>query len=196
VGGLLRLAHQWRCWERPVETWRPTTGFAPRQFGHLSRHLLARCPVPGFMDSALLAPVSEAMALWFHHLGSGRTLCTAPGLTVPLTKRAAYHFLGAPVDYTVVQAIRWGQVLAYGGDAPLARAVAMTGMGRQFGSESEETFRRSALQWLVNHAPDPADVGPVVEYLEHRRRRDREFAMRGRSLRAVLQRVDQWHRAG
>lgn len=195
---LLRLARLHDRWLRPLETWRPTSRNASRQFGHLARHLLAHYPVPHFLDSLFFTPGTAQSDGWFYHLGTGGNLRTAPRLSAALTKRMAHHALQAPDDFQVMQAIRWGQVLGLGGDRRLARAVVATNLGRQLWDRRDEEWWLTVIHWFVNHPLlDPVHVGPIVDYAHYRRYEAEEppgdFSMTGRSPAAVLRLVDEWH---
>ena len=48
---LVRLNDQRHRWVRPLSSWKVTSHNRRRQFSSLIRHLLARYPVPAFMDS-------------------------------------------------------------------------------------------------------------------------------------------------
>jgi hypothetical protein len=93
-----------------------------------------------------------------------------------------------------VQAVRLGQVLGLGGGPPLARALCHTELGRSLGSEEEETFWLTVIQWLVNHPDMPClQVGPLVDLARARRQRDGEFSLKGRTVQSVLRHIREWH---
>jgi hypothetical protein len=190
------LAELSNRWERPLAAWSPGSRNVERQFAQLARHLLARYRVPAFMDSVLLAPHTLVHPAWFHHVGSGQNLRTAPGLTARLTKRQAHCALLAPESCrTLIQAIRWGQVRGLGGELRLARAVTATWLGRQLLTPEAEAWWATVFQWLSQHPMlDPVHVGPIIDYVHFRWLRDRGFRMAGRSPLALLALVDEWHR--
>jgi hypothetical protein len=191
MAGLLNLARQKRYWVRPVEEWRPSSRSAERQFSQLARHLLAKYPVPEFMDSVLLGRCPRDAEHWFRHIGQGGSIRTAPSMPLPLTKRMAHQFLRAPDGSTVVQALRWGQVTALGGSPRLAHAVNATELGSDLWERPQEEWLLTVLQWLVNQPMlDPAHVQPIVSYVTGRRRRDRRFEMPGRTPRALLELIE------
>jgi hypothetical protein len=198
VLALLRLARHYDSWLRPVDAWRPTSHNPSRQFGQLARHLLARYPVPAFMDSVFFTPATAGTEGWFRHLGTGNNLRTAPGMTVPLTKKMAHHALEAPEHFDVLQAVRWGEVLGLGGTRRLAAAVAATNLGRQMWGPGDEAWWLTILHWFVNHPElDLAQVGPIIDFAHYRRSEAEEppghFDIKGRSPAALLRLVDQWH---
>lgn len=101
-------------WVRPLIEWVPDSYNLSRQFASLLRHLLARYAVPRFMDRAWFGDENEHRR-WFIHIGNGHNIRTARGLPVTLTKKMAHHVLQAPDDFTVQEALRWGQARALGG---------------------------------------------------------------------------------
>jgi len=57
-----------------------------------------------------------------------------------------------------------------------------------------EVFWQGVLVWLGANPMLPASqVGPLVDYIAHRRRQDASFSMRGRSVLALLRRMREWH---
>jgi hypothetical protein len=107
VDALIALnARRWQ-WIAELDDWRPASHNARKQFSSLARHLLARFPVPGFMDQAWFRrdAGSERFRDWFVHLGAGKNIRTLP-TPIPMSKLMAHHFLLAPDDYGIEGAIR------------------------------------------------------------------------------------------
>jgi hypothetical protein len=167
--GLLDLALHHADWLRPVETWCPAAQNPWPLLSSLAQHLLALYPVPGFMTSVWLErPPGQKLPQheWYKHLGRGENIRTAQ-LPLRLTKAMAHWFMQAPHHYTAVAALRWGQVRGLGGSKALARAVAGTRLGKVL---ENEDFWESVAQFFVNHPKlDLAQVGPVVDFLQHQR---------------------------
>ncbi len=210
VDGLTALCRRHRDWIRAPGDWRPRTHNARRQFASLARHLMARYPVPAFMDAAWLRRDADAERYrdWFLLIGGGGNIRKhrAP---IALTKRAVHHFLRAPEHYSVEQALRWGQILALGGDERLVAAVVATRLGRSFANED---FWVTVLHFFVNNPGlERGQVGPIVDYLQSQRfARPLEFvarglrerrpppqpnlSMKGRTADSLLRQVEAWHR--
>ena len=169
VEGLLAIAGHSNDWIRPVSGWKPATHNTRRQFSSLARHLLARWPVPAFMDSVwFLGAGSEARRRqgWFLHLGRGANIRTAD-LPLAYTKRMAHHFMQAPADLAVDGALRWGQIRAIGGSERLVRTVLGTRLAAGF---EHDDFWITVLRFFVaNPMLDRAHVGPLIDYI-HRQR--------------------------
>ncbi len=209
LAGLLALA---TChWLRPVEGWEPAGEGLRPQFASLVGHLLAAYPVPAFLASAWPRESSDEAWRhrgWYMQVGAGQNIRHAD-LPLPYTKRMAHHFLRAPDHSSVGGALRWGQVRGLGGSADLARAVASTRLGRSFEAED---FWATVVLFLVAHPEiHLAQVGPVVEYLQHRKFVPEEvladddellalgppqpdLSMKGRTPRALLRQVGEWRR--
>ena len=209
VEGLGEVARRCGRWLAKPETWRPSVHNSRRQFGGLVRHLLCQYDVPAFMDAIWLqGKATRYQQDWFLHVGNGGNIRKA-GTPVDLTKRMAHLFLQAPDGYTIEEALRWGQILGLGGDTSLVDAVNATHLGRSF---AEEAFWSKVVHFFVNNPMlDPDQVGPMVDYIQHRKFEPAEivhsggervvgsppqpnFSVKGRSINKLLQEVDVWHR--
>ena len=173
------LARHHQDWVRPVEDWQPASHNPRKQFGSLARHLLAQYEVPNFMDAAWFregAAEAGRRQGWFKHVGAGGNIRTAD-VPVHLSKMMAHHFLLAPDDLTVDNALRWGQVAGQGGSEALARAVIGTHLGTRF---EQEDFWESVILFLVNNPMlDPACVGPVVDFIHNQKYVPHEIVLPG-----------------
>lgn len=210
VDAIARLAAAWPHWLREPEPWAPRTHNPRRQFASLGRHLLARYEVPALFDAVWMDD-SEASAdgrLWYAHVGRGGNLRAAPRLPFPLTKMMAHHALRADADLSPVQALRWGQLVGLGASPRVARAAALTRLGRAC---EDEAFWLGFAHLLANSPmADPRQVGPVVDYLFAQKFEPvgrvwdngsfRELgppqpglSMKGRSFQSLLRQVRVWH---
>jgi hypothetical protein len=207
---LLALARMWRCWLRQPEEWRPQTHNARRQFSSLARHLFAAWPVPAFLDSVWFrgqSPAAQRQQGWFVHVGRGENIRTAD-LPLTYTKRMAHYFMQAPSDLSVEGALRFGQILALGGNGEIARAVIATRLGTEF--EAEE-FWSTVLAWFAAHPLlDTARIGPIIDYLHNQKFVPHDYlvapgaverrgppqpnlSMKGRTPESLLKQVEAWH---
>jgi PcfJ-like protein len=210
VDALIKLNRRRWQWIAPLDSWRPGSHNARKQFSSLVRHLLARFPVPAFMDQVWFRSDadSERLREWFVHLGAGKNIRTVT-TPIPLTKIMAHHFLKAPDNYSIEGAIRWGQVHALGGDRQLIEALLGTRIGQQF--EHNEFWTSVIRFFVVNPLLDRRHVGPIVDFLHSQRFETREIVvapgevelqpppqpnltMRGRTAQGLLAQVERWHR--
>lgn len=198
VAAVCAMATHQYAWIRQPENWKPQTHNARRQLGALARHLFAKWPVPVFMDSVWLEGRGAAALrkqCWFIHLGQGRSIREAD-VPVTLTRTMAHQFLQAPPDVTVHEALRWAQVRALGGSARLFRAIAGTRLRDDF---AHDEFWQTVLQFVAsNRLLDPDRVGPMIDYIHSRKFEgdhppEPGFSMKGRSVAALLERVEEWH---
>ena len=200
---LCALAFHYSHWIRTPESWTAKHHGLRAQFSELARHLFAYYPTPQFMDCVWFAGVSEPaqkQQLWFVHIASGKNIRTAD-LPLNCSKRMAHLFVSAPDNFTVIQALRWSQIIALGGGNQLADAVLQTRMGESF--ECEE-FWRTLVHFFVNNPMlDVSCIGPIVDYVNNQKYVSRgqegplqpDFSMKGRQPGPLLLLVDTWHNA-
>ena len=207
IQGIAALANHHESWIRSVETWKVKKHNRDRQFSELARHLLAAYAVPLFMDSVWFSG-NRLHQDWFKHIGTGQNIRTAPDVPISLTKKMAHHFLKAPKDYTISEALRWGQVHALGGDRYLVDALRQTRLTRGF---SNDDFWVNVIRFFIaNPMLDVSHVNPIVDYIWHQRYENQRvfiergvareigpaqpnFSMRGRTPETLLRQVEAWH---
>jgi hypothetical protein len=194
-------------WIAELEDWQARGRGARSLFDSLVRHLLCKYPVPPFLLSAfhirgLTGDVMGALIRLFAHIGKGgsvykatkREIGTLPAVCpVPLTKKMCHLFITSKTPLNMMEALRTAQVLGYGGDARLARAICGTSIGRVI--YTNEDFWATVIQWLCGQAMlDPNEIGPIVDWIDHRKRENRNFAMKGRNAVSVMKAMRVWHR--
>lgn len=209
IDAIVRLNSRRGQWIRSLESWRASTHNMRRQFSSLLRHLFARYSVPIFMDSAWFRNDKGSYKLrdWFIHIGSGNNIRTAK-TPIPITKRMAHHFSDAPDDYTIENALRWGQVHSMGGDRRLTESLLGTRIGSSF---ENDNFWLTVVRFFISHPLlDRSHVGPVIDFLSYHKFEVQEVAvgpgvveqhpppnpnltMRGRTPDSLLRQVSDWH---
>ena len=201
IRGIIALVNHHKRWIRPLETCRGRrrSRYPKKQFRSLVRHLFAAYNVPGFMDHVWFDGDGIHQE-WFIHVGAGGNIRTAPGLPLPLTKKMAHHFLKAPGDYTVEEALCYGQVYALGGNRRLVQVLRRTQLIETFG---DNDFRLSVLRFFIaNPMLDLAHVHPIIDYIWNQKYvgdgnigpPQPNFSMKGRDPEVLLRRVEEWHR--
>lgn len=210
--GLSSLARHHSDFVRSPEDWIPTSKNSRRQFGHLTRHLLAQFPdVPDFLDAAWIGPVDEEhqrQQAWFLHLGNGGNLRTAPDLPLHLTKGMAHECLQTPDLTPVLKGLRRAQIHGQGGWSGLVDAIGSTQLGRSF---EQEDFWSTVVTFFIRHPMlDPVHVGPIIDYLHQQKFVGAEvlqlggelahepppqpnLTMKSRSIEKLLRQVEEWH---
>lgn len=194
---------------RAVESWRPRTKNSARRIASLARHLFANWDVPRFLDTAWSddGPNGDLYRNWFLHLGAGNNIRTGD-LPLLYTKKMAHAFTLAPDDYSVIEALRWGQVHGLGGDARIVEGLRGTLICQTF---DDDEFWVSVVRFFLRHPMlDTVHFGPIVDYLRNQRFVSDEvvdadgrvhvipppqpnLTMNGRTPDSLLAQVEAWH---
>ena len=209
IDALSVLAKHHSFWLRPVEDWRPRSHNARRQFSSLVRYLLARYPVPIFMDCVWFkrwTAEAQRQQRWFQEIGDGKSPRQLD-LPITFTKRMVHHFLRAPSDYTVEAVLRWAQVLGLGGNVRLVEGILGSRLATDF---DHEEFWGSVIRWFIaNPMLDTAQAGPIVDYIHHQKFQSQEiavdlgqtenrplqpdFSIQGRTPASILRQMREWY---
>ena len=194
---------------RRCEDWKATGESLRLEFRSLASYLLARYPVPGFMDSVWdLPPGPEAFRqqAWYIRVARGESFRS---LNIPLTvtKRMEHFIRQAPDHYTVTQALRYGETVGVGGSVKLAREVAASKLGQRV---EYFQFWRTVLLFFVNHPEmDLALVKPIIDFVQankfageeivtahgtgYRQAPWPDFSIKGRTVASMLRLVQEWN---
>ena len=206
---LKNLAARQGLWLRPPDTWQPVTTNLRPAFRSLAQHLLARYPVPGFMDSVWdlpAGPEAFRQQAWYIRLGRGASVREL-NLPLLLTRNMAHWVRLAPDHYTVFQALRYGEIRGLGGSEELGREIVLGRLGR---SIEHPEFWRTVLLFFVRHPEMPIEhANPMVDFgqenkyggedvlTEHGAERRVPpwpgFSMEGRTLKSMMRLVSAWH---
>ena len=208
IKGIEAIANHHNSWIRPIEDWHVRRHNRSHQFTVLLRHLFAAYEIPAFMDCVWMAD-NASHQNWYVHIGLGQNIRTVPDLPTPLTKKMAHHFLQTPKQYTVEEALRWGQVHALGGDKRLAEALRGTKVINDF---KHDDFWMNLFRFFIqNPMLDVSHVHPIIDYIWSQKFQVRRvyvdigveeivdppqpnFSMNGRTPETLLRQVNDWHR--
>lgn len=194
-------------WIRDFTSWKAKSYNREKQFYSLIHHLFAHYEVPAFITRGYMSGDKMAQNL-FIHIGLGFSVRKFTGFKLQMSKRVAHHFMQAPEDCTINEAILWGQTIAMGGSPTLSQAVRAS--LREISTE-QQAFWHSVIQFFIdNPSLKSSQFGPVVDYiraLKYERERiirpggkvkmkDPEkpnFSMKGRNPKTLLDLVEKWH---
>jgi hypothetical protein len=208
INRLKNVAERHRFWLRSCETWAADCGNLRPLFHSLVHHLFAQYPVPHFIDSVWdlpTGPEAFRQQSWSIRLGRGDSLRSL-NLPITLTRRMEHHARRAPDHYTVMQALRYGEMRGLGGGERLAREVAASRLGRDL---SHAAFWRTVLMFLAARPELPLQhVGPIIDFihankfageevltatgLERRTAPWPQFSIHGRTTQSLLRMIGAW----
>jgi len=187
-------------WQRSADQWIPKGRGTRTAMRSLVDHLLVKYPIPGFLYAALLTEeygrrLNKLKSKFVAHVAAGRSIYQGIKnglLPVPLTKRMCHLLMGTPPGIAFIPAIRRAQVLGYAGEESLAAALAHSQLGERF--MADEHFWATVVHWFCRQDEiDLAQVDPLLDYIAHRRGENQLPSMRGRSIRAMVRGMEEWH---
>lgn len=185
---------------RPVEDWEPRGHGRDTLFRSLAVHLLCQYPTPPFLWSVCFADSDSASTLLpvVANIAKGGSLYQAvqsEAFPIPFPRKLCHEFLRSSSQLGIIEAIRFTQVKAAGGSKRLHQALMGTELGRCVLSRTDEAFWATVIDWFGRQGPlfDPTQIGPLVDYIRHRRHENIAFSMKGRVPNALLRDMDQWH---
>ncbi len=204
---LLAVFGQINQWLRMPKGWVPTqTENAQAILSDLIHYLFTQYEVPKFMDDAWRQG-NAAHIDWFMHLGKGQNIRTAPNMYAHLTKKMAHHFLQAPEDYTIEEALVYGQVTALGGDDLLIKQLLNSPL--KYVCQDQEYWMK-LLQFFLNNKELAQDnqVKNVVEFVNMQRmtnvvvddygqlngRVAHPYSLKGKTATSMMREVRAWQR--
>jgi hypothetical protein len=199
---LENLIRQHSKWLRPLETWKPSSKNAQRQFADLIRHLLAKYSIPLFMDEAWGVWRDTPRIDWWIHVAQGGNIRTAPNLPTPLTKMMAHQMMQAPSNYTINAAIRWGQIHALGGNERMVRGLLDSTLCTSGDFQNDE-FWLSFFRWIIaNPMLDSAQYSLIIDYVRNQKfvtpiggiaPPQPGFSFKDRQANTLVRQVEEWH---
>jgi hypothetical protein len=195
----------YRHFIRDLTTWKPNSHNPNRVLSSLARHLIAKYPVPSWMDVLFLQqdPDAHDIGLWAW-VAHGKSIHTwfetsyKAGYPGPaLTKKQAHLLLNTPRTMPLAHAIRRAQILSFGGSEALAKLVAYSRL-MELAPAGTETYYEKIMQWLcVNEKLIPStQIAPLVDYFYFKRIEFQaipKWTMTGRSVNRVFADMNAWH---
>jgi PcfJ-like protein len=184
-------------WVRSPVDWQPIGKGNDTLFRSLSEHLFARFRMPPMLWTGFQGSRSTRLARVAAQVAAGGSFfeTVRSGLMpVPLTRRMCHEILTCPGEPTFMGAIRRAQVRAAGGSLGFCRAWTRTTPGRQLQDRAREEFWGTVIAWFCRNPVPHAELGPLVDYVAHRRAEEAAFSMKGRTLPALQRGMREWHR--
>ncbi len=196
VKGLFEIAIRSENFVREPKDWKRTSHNTTKQFVSLIKHLFVKYEVPTCLYEAWHnvwdSKKREKYLEWFIKLTNGASVRFLRDFPVKITPKIGHYFMKAPDYLDVDGAIRYAQVLANGGDEYLAWYINSSYLGRN--SFTHEDFWETVITFFAKIPMFDAEKLPeIVDYLEHQRRQNRDFSMKGRTINALLRQSEEWH---
>lgn len=212
IQGVLNIG-KWKFeWINNPDTWKVPDCSAENQFKSLINHIFVKYRMPDFFYKVWYGDNKFENGYnieWFINLAKGDNIRKQRHLPVELTKKSAHYMLTAPYFATIPQAIRWGIVLAMGGNETVARGVMETPLGNKFDNED---FWQTVVKFFIdNPMLSTSHYRNIYDYIYDQKYRGRgfvyvgdeqrevpppqpNFSMKKREPNTLLLAVDRWHR--
>ena len=195
---LLLVFRERSRWIRRPQEFNCKTKNLHGQFNQLLRHLFSRYKIPEFMDQAWLMSLErdrEEYIPWFLWVAEGKNLRTYPKMPIAVNKGIIHEFLKAPSNYSIPQALRYGQLKFLNASGRLINGVLESQIGREF---KNEEFWLSFLQFICRQQFfDPVLIPNLVDYLQHQKFSPNApqplLSMKGRRLEILINESEAWH---
>ncbi len=185
-------------WVESLESWQPHSKSIESQFKSLVNHLVVKYKMADFMYSVFhltLQKESDNFIQLFAEVAQGQSLYKSikKHLPVVMTKKMTHVFFTSDRGFSVFYAMRYAQLAVLGADSKLIRAITATDLGRGF--MADEEFWLSVMQWFCNQQPlEVTGVGPLIDYIRHCKHNEVSFSIKGRSVKAMLRGMYEWHK--
>lgn len=184
---------------RDPESWKPQlkTRDAARLRLAAARHLFARYPVAPHLEQIWIDGAGlggDEIGLrkrWYIVAAGGGSLYKA-GASALLSRKEVHGFLNPLGTVGFDEAIWQAIARSYTDDPALVTRIARSRIART--SRDELTFWREAVQFFCAQPTTGEEIDDLCDYIAQRRRRDRKFSLKGRSLAALRRLMQAWHR--
>ena len=152
VPAVVRLAAYAHCWLRSPADWQPDADADARgQWADFLRHLLARYPVPPFLDAAwqTWGPLVHLERDCWCALAQGRSLREVEGFPRSVSSRLLHAALARGHGRNLVEAIWLAQLSSLGASPSLEKAVLSSRVLAEFGDHAR--WQRLAAKFAAGH---------------------------------------------
>ncbi|WP_315750343.1 MULTISPECIES: PcfJ domain-containing protein [unclassified Bradyrhizobium] len=184
---------------RDPEGWKPQlkTRDAARLRLAAARHLFGRYSVAQHLeliwidDGGLGRDETILRKRWYIAVAGGGSLYKA-GASAWLSRKEVHAFLHPLGQVGFDEAIWQAIARSYTSDPAIVLRIARSRIART--PRGEIAFWREAAQFFCAHPTTGEEIDDLCDYIAHRRRRERQFSLKGRSLAALRRLMNAWHR--
>lgn len=181
-----------RCWHPQMKTRDPA-----RLRLAAARHLFARYPVHATLeriwldDTGLGAAEVRLRRQWYVTVARGASLYKA-GASAWLTRKEVHAFLHATAGLGFGEAFWEAVARSYTDDPVLALRIARSKIGRT--PRQEMAFWRGVARFFCVNPASLETIDDLCDFLAECRRADPGYKLEGRTLPALIRRMNEWHR--
>ncbi|WP_299121473.1 PcfJ domain-containing protein [uncultured Winogradskyella sp.] len=177
---------------RPIENWKKETVNENDQLNSVIRHCFALYEAPKFLENSFYQSEKKYM-LWYVQLGKGKSIKNLSNMPIKPTAKMAHEFRNAPSFLSVNEALRYAQAVGFGASTKTAKMLAFSRLS--IIREDQEDFWASVIMFFSKEEDlNVNELDGIVDYLSYKYREDSSFSMKSRTLKALLNQTQEWHR--
>lgn len=177
---------------RDVENWKCNSLDKEEQLRSLIKYSFAMYQTPVFLENTFFE-VDKKYMLWYIQLGKGKSVKELSQMPIHLTSKMAHLFKYAPDIFKPNQALRYAQAIGFGASLKTAKVIVFSQLSMI--NESEEKFWSNVVQFFAKETDiNTKRLEKILEFLEFKYRENKDFSMKGRTLKALELQADQWQR--
>jgi len=181
-------------WLRNIEDWKPEGKSSITKCKSLINFLIGKYNISKFLYNIFncLEECKRFFPLFCHIIQGGSIKGARKTGLLPanMTQKMDHLFLQSSGEFTITQAIRRAQTIAFGGNERLASVFSELHLLKDF---KNDDFWSQVIQWFCNQGMfDYIKIGPIVDWFEHKRK-EPNFVLKGRTITSVLTDVEVWH---
>ena len=202
---------------RDIDEWNPKRTKSNTVLKEILQHLFAKYNVPAFLINGFRTHSLEAIYLYLH-IGAGNSIKKFQFLPSLNISAKNLHFIQfAPDNCTFHEAFRYAQVIGFGGDHYLFRALMNSKLQHITNAPDNQAklvndeFWITVIKFFVEHSMfNPEKISEVIDYIYDQKYtlkrvvqpdgkfvnqiQQPNFTMKGRTPMSLLNQSDEWHR--
>lgn len=166
-------------WTGNVFTWKKLSRNPHKQIESLIEHLFCKYSVPKFLykifyGETLRQNNRDIGIEWLVHLGEGKSARNLPGINFEITKKIAHHFIQAPKELTLKQAVVYAIAKSFNCQDRLITYLYLRRIEdglferRLINGVLQKNFWITVIEYFSKqHMFDYAVVGHLVDYIDY-----------------------------
>ncbi|MFN8673798.1 MAG: PcfJ domain-containing protein [Candidatus Sericytochromatia bacterium] len=184
-------------WVKELDNWKPKVKGIENIFYSLIEHLLVKYKIPRFFYSVFYYEVNRKNnhdLNLFYKLATGESLfdlSKSNYFNAKLNRKMCHLLMKKNENLSIYQATRYAQLKIFGADKKIINAVLNHDISTDF--YKEEDFIFTLLEWLAKQKDVlHKDISDLIDYFLFKYRENKDFSMKGRTLKPSLELVKKW----